>query len=134
MPNQNDAQEEVPVVPEDVGVEGGEAREVDFFESRQLMVEHLEEDPVIDEPGPGGGRTAEPGRLVLCVYRGTYHGMPVAIKQLREGQYPRMEESFRVEGRVLSLLRHPNICEYVGHTEEPFSLSCGCIRATWHTP
>ena len=122
MPNQNDAQEEVPVVPEDVGVEGGEAREVDFFESRQLMVEHLEEDPVIDDRDlVVGGLLSQEGSFCV-VYRGTYHGMPVAIKQLREGQYPRMEESFRVEGRVLSLLRHPNICEYVGHTEEPFRI------------
>ena len=50
MPNQNDAQEEVPVVPENMGVEGGEAREVDFFES-QMEMRHVMESPwfVLDE-------------------------------------------------------------------------------------
>ena len=50
MPNQNDAQEEVPVVPENMGVEGGEAREVDFFES-QMVMRHIMESPwfVLDE-------------------------------------------------------------------------------------
>ena len=107
------------------GEEDGEeekAKCLNFHDSRRRLVEHLELDNVIDEKNLNiCGLLSEKG-MFGKVYRGTYCGMPVAIKELRKSLEVSEGESFRIEGKTLRLLHHPFICEYVGHTESPYRI------------
>lgn len=54
-----------------------------------------------------------------CLFRGTWRGTPVAVKQLRMelADDPGATKDFQTEVSLLSLLRHPNIVLYMGAFE-----------------
>lgn len=99
-----------------------EAECLEFKSSRRRLLKYLEVDNVIDEKNLKVGDLLSDQGSFGKVYRGVYCGMPVAIKELRKDLARAESESFRIEGKTLRLLHHPFICEYVGHTENPYRI------------
>ena len=103
------------------GDDTDKAKSLVFDKSQEEMVQHLEEDSVIDERDLVVSGSLDEGTLSE-VLQGTYCGTPVAIKKPQKGLGEKDARSLRIEGRTLRLLHHPFICEYVGHTENPFCI------------
>ena len=93
-----------------------------FEESRQNLVEKLSQDLELDEKEVHVDGVLSKKGAFGVVYKGTFCGIPVAIKELREGLEKSEAESFRIEGKEMRLLHHPFICEYVGYLEKPFRI------------
>lgn len=107
---------------EDEDEKEGFSKRLVFHDSRRELVKHLEEDNLIDEKSLVIGDVLSEEGVFGKVYRGMYCGTPVAIKELREKRNDAEGESFRIEGKTLKLLHHPFICEYMGHTDNPYRI------------
>ena len=93
-----------------------------FEKSRNELLKTLGEDRTLDERYLTViGKLSEKGAFGI-VYKGTYLGVPVAIKELREECVKTEGKSFRIEGKQMMLLHHPFICECVGYLEKPFRI------------
>ena len=93
-----------------------------FEKSRKELLKTLGEDRMLDERYLTDiGKLSEKGAFGI-VYKGTYLGVPVAIKELREECEKTEGKSFRIEGKQMMLLRHPFICECIGYLEKPFRI------------
>jgi serine/threonine protein kinase len=74
-----------------------------------------------------------------AVYRGMWHGEPVAIKQLLEQKLtPALEQDFRNEAGIMVQLRHPNIVYLYGISTKPYSMvmefmSNGSLHSVLHS-
>ena len=104
------------------GDEETEARGLVFDRARKEVVDHLKNEHLIDEKDVHiEGVLSDKGAFGM-VYKGMYCGVPVAIKELRKDCRADEEESFRIEGMTLRLLKFPHICEYVGYMENPYRI------------
>ena len=102
--------------------EEAKARSLDFDESHKEVVAQLGSERLLDEKDVHvEGVLSDKGAFGV-VYKGTYCGTSVAVKELRDDHDPGQSKSFRMEGKGLSLLHHPFICEYMGHMENPYSI------------
>ena len=93
-----------------------------FSHAQAALVEKLGEDRELDRKEVHLGEVLSSKGAFGVVYKGTYCGTSVAVKELRDDHDPGQSKSFRMEGKGLSLLHHPFICEYMGHMENPYSI------------
>lgn len=103
-----------------VEMDDGKPKCLVFHDSQRALVKHLELDKEIDEKSLVLGDLLLGEGMFGRVYNGTYCGVPVAIKELHPDATPESVQSFVMEGKALRNLHHPFICEYMGHTENPF--------------
>ena len=107
------------------GTPDEEEKEITLLEripSQQKMVDLLREGRMLDEKDVHVQGVLSKNGAYGIVYKGTYCGMQVAIKELRNPKDAEDAVSFRLEGTALWLLKFPYICEYIGYMENPFRI------------
>ena len=91
---------------------------------------HIPLGDVRDADGLLGPDELKKGRVLSTsgnfgvVFEGTLHGLPVAIKELKQewSDKPGYKDKFLDEVRAMCTLRHPNVCQYRGYTTDPLSI------------
>lgn len=57
-----------------------------------------------------------------CVYLGNWLGTPVAVKHLEEDIHDEVKELVEKEFSTMTRIHHPNVCQLLGFTKEPFMI------------
>jgi len=57
-----------------------------------------------------------------CVYLGNWLGTPVAVKHLEEDIQDEVKELVEKEFSTMTRIHHPNVCQLLGFTKEPFMI------------
>jgi len=57
-----------------------------------------------------------------CVYLGNWLGTPVAVKHLEEDIHEDIKELVEREFSTMTRIHHPNVCQLLGFTKEPFRI------------
>ena len=57
-----------------------------------------------------------------CVYLGNWLGTPVAMKHLNEDIQDEVKELVQKEFSTMTRIHHPNVCQLLGFTKEPFMI------------
>jgi serine/threonine protein kinase len=57
-----------------------------------------------------------------CVYLGDWLGTPVAVKHLEEDIKEEVKELVEKEFSTMTRIHHPNVCQLLGFTKEPFRI------------